>query len=522
MTLELTNFQIRSVDAETRTIEGIAAPYGQTIDAGDYFERFESGAFGEPQDVRLYSEHDHLDKRAPIGIVTKGEDTPDGYKITARISKTDKGNEVYELVRDGVLKNFSVGFTPVEDRIENDNTVVRTKVDLKEVSIVAFPAYSGAQVLAVRSAAKDSTVRDGSENTNNERGHIENTMTDTNIEFASVADLNDVRDAVEEMNRRFAVANDDTKDAAPQFRSAGDFVKAHAAGDETAVALYRAYTGATSAKSHTGLGWIDSTLSVVNKGRKVVNLFAREALPTSGNVVTYPYISATTGAAASQANEGDDLTQLDITIGTASAPVRTFGVKSDLTLQAIQRSDVPYLDRVLATQASSYAKVTNDYVRSVLTAATPQTGTSFTLSSATAADFLKAVADGAAKIDANGSGLQAEFVIVSSDVWLQAVTTASTGFAFDVNGSNGLTIGNANVPAIAGQVAGLPVVVDGGLSAKTLYVASSGALVTWENSGAPVRLDAENAVNLSHVYSIYGFLAAAVVNTNGLVKATVA
>jgi HK97 family phage prohead protease len=507
--METTNFEIRSVDTEARTIEGIAAPYGETIDAGDYYERFEPGAFGDPQDVRLYSEHDHLDKRAPIGVVTKGEDTEDGYKITARISATDKGNEVYELVKDGVLKNFSVGFTPVEDRIEDDNTIVRTKVDLKEVSVVAFPAYTSAQILAVRAAAKDSTVRDDSENTNNERGHIEKNMTNTEIEFASVADLNDVRDAVDEMNRRLAVASDDTKDAAPQFRSAGAFIKAvadkndprHADADR----VYRAYTGATTADSHISNGWLDQALKVIDKGRPLVDAFTRAALPASGTVVTYPYVSGTTGDVASQANEGDDLTYLEVAISTATAPVLTYGGYSELTRQAIERSDVSYLDAVLRRQAASYAKTTNAKVRTALTGASAQSGSSFTLSSATAGDFIKAVVNGRRLIDANGEGAAAEFVIVSGDV---AEAAASV---LDTNGGQIFT----------GGIAGLPIKVDDGLSAKSFYVASSDAITTWENS-APIRLDDENVVNLSKVFSIYGYMAVGVTNANGLVKATVA
>ena len=515
--LEVRSFIVRSVDTENRTIEGIAAPYDELFEAGDFNERFDQGVFsdfGSDANVRLYSEHDHLDKRAPIGMVTEGRNTGDGFQIRAHISETPKGNEVYQLLKDGVLRNFSVGFTPVESEYdEGTNTVTHKRAELKEVSVVAFPAYQSAQVLA---------VRDDSSMNKNEKGVSNETTMTENIEFASVADLDEVRNAVNEIDRKMAVAGEKKEDASSQFRSAGAFVKAHAEGNEAAVAEYRAYTGATTAKSHQSNGWLDSTLQIVNRGRPVVNLFTSGTLPASGQVVTYPYVSAITGAVASQVAEGDDLTQLDITVSTATAAVKTFGVKSDLSLQVIERSDVAYLDAVLAQQAASYAKITNDYTRTVMVAATPQTGSSFTLSSATAADFLKATAKGADLIDQNGLGLQADFVLVSSDVWLQAVGTASTGFAFDMNGDGGRTLGNADVPHFAGTLAGFPVVVDSGLAAKSMYVASKGAVTTWENAGAPIRLDALNPTNLSHIYSIYGFFAAGVVNANGLVKATVA
>lgn len=522
MEMEIRSFEIRSVDTEKRTIEGIAAPFNETFDAGDFKENFAPGVFGDidhDSDIRLYSEHDHLDKRAPIGMVTKGENTDDGYVIKARISSTAKGNEVYELVKDGVLRNFSVGFKPVESTYDADtNTVTHTKGELGEVSVVAFPAYKSAGITAVRNQSLAVRSNEDSSEINNEKGVSNEPTMNDEINYASAADLEEFRS---EVDRRLAVVAEQKPEVGTLYRSAGEFVKAHAAGDTQAIELYRSYTGATTAKSH-GNGWLDVPLKTIDRGRKVVNAFARGTLPASGNTVTYPYVASVSGAVASQVAEGDDLTQLDLTVSTRSVDIRTFGVKSDLSLQVIQRSDVGYLDEVLRKQAASYAKVTNDYVRTVLAGASAQSGTSFTRDSADAADWLEAVIDGVSKIDANSDGLAAEFVLMSSDMWGHAVSTASTGFAFDVNGSTGLTVGNANVPAISGSIAGLPVIVDGGLSAKTMFVASSDALTTWENAGAPIRLDAENPVNLTHVYSIYGFIAAGVTDANGLVKPTVA
>lgn len=514
MKLETREFRVRSVNTEERTIEGIAAPYNQTIDVSGYKERFEPGAFGEVTDVKLSFNHNNENI---IGKVVRGEDTEDGFVIEARISDTPKGNEIYTLLKDGVLDRFSVGFIPVEDTMDED-VIVRTKVDLKEVSVVPFPAYSAAQILAVREdSANDSHE---SKNTNG-RSHIEENMTDIN--YATVADLENVRDAVEEMNRRVAIMGDaDATSNAPQFRNAGEFIKALAAGNDAAKQELRAYTGATTADSHVGNDWKASLLTIVDRGRPVLNLFNRGPLGPSGNTIEYPYVATLTGDVASQAAEGDDLAYLEVEIDTATTPVLTFGGYSELSRQAIERSDVSYLDSVLRYQAASYAKVTNAYVRTKMVAATPQTGTSFTLSSATAADFLGAVVDGVAKIDANGQGAQADFILVSTDVYAKMASVASTGFAFDANNSAGATIGNVNVRGMAGSLAGVPIVVDAGLAAKSLYVASANAVTSWENAGAPVRLEDENIINLTKQFSLYGYLAAAVTNANGLVKATVA
>jgi hypothetical protein len=460
-----------------------------------------------------------LDKQLPIGVVTEGKSTDAGFVIRARISETTKGNEAYALLKDGVLRNFSVGFVPGESKYdEKTNTVTHTRADLKEVSVVAFPAYKNAQVLAVRSDSANGGGVPAAESIN-ERGHIENTMTEIN--YASAADLAEVRDAVNALDRKVAEAPK-ASTGTTQFRSAGEFVKAYAAGDDAAKMEIRAYTGAVLADSHTSNDWKDSLLTIVNRGRPVLDLFQKAQLGDHGLTVAYPTVSGTTGDVAKQNAEGDDLAYLEVAIGTGTANVETYGGYSELSFQVIDRSDVSYLDAVLKFQAASYAKVTNAKVRSTMVAATPQTGTSFTLSSATAADFLGAVVDGVSKIDANGQGAQADFILVSTDVYAKMTAVASTGFAFDANNSGGATIGNVNIRGLSGSLAGVPIVVDAGLAAKSFYVASSGAITTFENSGAPVSLADENIINLTKQFSLYGMLAVGVTNAMGLVKATVA
>lgn len=505
--MEIRSMEVRAVDTETRTITGLAVPYGQVTNVGDFQEKFERGAFGDDvTDVKLFYGHEN-----PIGLVTKGRDTEQGYEIEARISKTAKGDEVYELLRDGVLNKFSVGFIPVEDRDE-DGVVVRTKVNLKEVSVVPFPAYDGAQILAVRNDdASTNSEAPLTENSNKEQSKM------TEINYAVATDVEDLRSSIDELTRRVD-ASGDTDVAAPQFRSGGDFLKAVVADDPQA----RAYTGAVLADSHTSNDWKNDLLKIVDRGRPVVNLFSRGPLGDHGMTIEYPRIGGITGDVAKQVAEGDDLAYMELSITTASAPVNTYGAYSQLSRQVIERSDVSYLSAVLEAQAASYAKVTNGVARSAMVAATPQTGTSFTLSSATADKFLDAVVDGVNKIDLNGQGTQADFILVSQDVFAKMASVASTGFAFDVNNSNGATLGSVNVRGLSGTLAGLPIVVETGLAAKSFYVASSNAVTTWEDSRSPIRLDDENVVNLTKVYSIYGYLAVGVTNANGLVKATVA
>jgi HK97 family phage prohead protease len=68
-----------------------------------------------------------------------------------RVSKTDRGDQILELVRDGVLTNLSVGFLPLKDRKRPNGVIERVKAHLAEVSLVTFGAYGeSATVSSVR------------------------------------------------------------------------------------------------------------------------------------------------------------------------------------------------------------------------------------------------------------------------------------------------------------------------------------------------------------------------------------
>jgi HK97 family phage prohead protease len=72
------------------------------------------------------------------------------------VSKTALGDEVLELARDGVPLGLSVGFleVPGGSRWTPDRRrVVRTRAALDHVAVVRVPAYAGAEVVGVRSAA---------------------------------------------------------------------------------------------------------------------------------------------------------------------------------------------------------------------------------------------------------------------------------------------------------------------------------------------------------------------------------
>jgi HK97 family phage prohead protease len=499
--METRSFDIRSVDEEAREVSGIAVPYGQVINAGGYSESFERGAIDSIENVKLFWNHDE-----PIGRVVKGEDTDDGYVITASISKTSRGEEAYTLLKDGVVNRFSVGFIPVASRDE-ENTVVRTKVDLKEVSLVPFPAYEGATVSQVRAAVS------------NENKEDINMSTEVNQEVA------DLRGAVDDLERKIAVLSvREDEGNKVVHRSGGELLKALAAGDEEARSEVRFETrdfGTTVEADVTRPGWVNERMRMDLENRPTINAFSKGALPASGNSVEYPFVKTVSGTVAVQAAEGDALSYMEVALDTATAPVKTYGGYSSLSRQAIERSDLAYLQTVLEYQTRQYAKATEKAVRDALVAAT---GTNTATLAADDADgWIDAVVDAAAAIHDNSQGSEAEFGLASRDVFkrLAKMVDGAGRPLFNVSGQAVNSLGSSNLLAPALNVGGLTVVINPALAANTFYVAASDAVKTWESAGAPFRLQDENIINLTKDFALYGYLAVGVLNAKAITKVDV-
>lgn len=89
----------------------------------------------------------------PIGASGDIVERDDGPWMTAKISKTTAGDEMIELIRDGAVPGVSVGARILKSRMV-EGVVQRVEAALNEVTLTAFPALEGAEILALRSALK--------------------------------------------------------------------------------------------------------------------------------------------------------------------------------------------------------------------------------------------------------------------------------------------------------------------------------------------------------------------------------
>lgn len=495
--METREFEARA-DLAERTITGIAVPYGQTANiGGQYEEEFAPGAIRSVEDTKLFYGHTE-----PIGTVISGRETDGGYEITAKVSNTSKGNDVLELMRDGALNKFSVGFIPVESK-RDGNRVIRTAVDLKEVSVVPFPAYSSANITQVREEILEDT---------------ESKETPMSEIATPEVDVRAVQDEVAELRRvvEAGLTPAPATTAVCRYQSVGEFVQGAVKREDDAVALYR--TASTSADTVMLPGWLGYIDTLIANNRPTASAFSRAALPANGLTVEYAAISSNTLAVGAQSSENAALSFGNLSIDSVSANVATYGGYTSFSRQTIERSSVPYLNTVFQGLAIQYAAATNAAVIAKLASLT-WTGKVMDADGGTAASLLEGIANGAAYIKAH-SGLSPEFILAAPDAYIKIMSVAGSDARpiVNVSGAGVNNVGSANVPGLTGQVFGLPVIVDPQLATGVVYLANSAAVQVLESAGAPVRLTDGDITTLTDSVSVYGYAAVTVPFEGAIVK----
>jgi HK97 family phage prohead protease len=153
-------FEAELAPGDGRTLEARIAPYNTPARVADppdftpYQEVFAPGAFerqlSAPDRVRIWLNFEH--EQGLRGIVGHGlqlHDRSDGLHGDFRVMENADGDKALQLVHEGLLTGLSVEFAALRSRTI-DGVVHRLRAHISAVSLCRFPAYQGAEVLAVR------------------------------------------------------------------------------------------------------------------------------------------------------------------------------------------------------------------------------------------------------------------------------------------------------------------------------------------------------------------------------------
>jgi len=143
------------------SFEGYASVFNNKDLGNDVIRR---GAFLEsisersPKGVKLLYQHKSDE---PIGVIDSLEEDSKGLKIKGRLAMgTQKGKEVFELMKMGALDSMSIGYRLKPDGYKYDPKEKRRiikSVDLMEISLVTFPMNPKAKVTKVKLAEMNPT-----------------------------------------------------------------------------------------------------------------------------------------------------------------------------------------------------------------------------------------------------------------------------------------------------------------------------------------------------------------------------
>lgn len=510
--LETRSFAVRETAPESRTFTGVAVPWDAPASIGGWYtERVERGAAEVPESgkVLLYWRHSE-----PIGILTRWEDTEAGWEVDARISKTPRGDEAYELLRDGVIGELSIGFVPKEHR-EDDETgeITRTRIEVREVSLVPFGAYGAdAAVTDVRHKAADTTP-------NAACAAERSAMTDT----ITAAEVTELRAAIQDLGRTvegLSARGDETP--AIDTRSAGEVLRAIASGDEAEARQYeetlqRAYTGGTTADTVSRAGWLGDLTRIFDASSGALSdLFSQGTLPAEGETVEYAQLKSNTVAVDEVANEGDDIAMGKVVTEVKSAPVKTYAGGAQLTRRSIERSSVAVLNTTLEALATAAGARKKAVLRAAYNALVTQrrglandagvVSLGAALAASTALAWTNLIVDAAEKLDGEDLGIDA--LVVSKSVFKHFNGLETTGHRVFRVADGERNVGTLSLPGLEGDLAGIRVVCDLG-QGGTDHAAFVNGRALRQYDSPLTSLQDDNIVNLSKAFAVYRYGAVA-------------
>lgn len=148
-------FEVKSVDDETGMFKGRASVFG-VLDS--FMDKVKRGAFKETikekgaEGIRMLWHHQ---RNLPIGVWTSIKETTRALEVEGTLATgIQLGKEAHELLKMGAIDGLSIGFRTRKSQID-EVSGVRTllDIDLKEISLVTFPALEPARITSVKEVA---------------------------------------------------------------------------------------------------------------------------------------------------------------------------------------------------------------------------------------------------------------------------------------------------------------------------------------------------------------------------------
>ena len=468
----------------TRTIEGLAVPYGVVAEASTGPVMFLEGSL--PVDgpaPKLIRDHDVTQ---PIGLVVDRRDTTAGMEFSAKISSTVAGDEALTLALDGVLDSVSVGVNPTEWETI-DGTVVVAKGEWLELSLVPFGAFSTAKVTKV-AATPDTEDPTPDPEPTPEPSEEEPTMSEVESTIPTAP-------LVTASPRRSRPV------------TAGEFIAATLSGKITpriqAIVAEEEVADIPGLVPELLIGNVFDTLTDV---RPLVTALGTFAMPGGGETFNRRKVTQHTTVAIQDA-EYDELASSTYNVSKVPVTKKWIGGTLNLSEQAIAYSDQSLVDLVIRDMARGYAGITEEYACTELlggAAVATATISDFTDGDEVIEDLYAAAAE-----ILDNFGEMPTHLAVSPSVWSQLGAAKDSGGnrIFPYLGPSNAAGTAAGVTSVTMNPLGLSLVVSTKFTGDQAIIFNASAIECYEERRGALRV--ENPSTLSTTLAFRGVFAVA-------------
>jgi HK97 family phage prohead protease len=503
-------------DNPTRTITGVAVPYGETAIVSDGTAvRFEKGALPvEGKAPKLFMYHD---SSQPVGLVTERVDTEEGMMFAARISATAAGDEALTLALDGVLDSVSVGVNPTRFSYDDEGTMIVTQAEWLELSLVPIPAFAGAEIEKVYASAENTVLASQEEpDTEPTSEPVEETKVESVQPEAVVEATTPTAPIPAQPKRKFALPTPGEYMAAMHIGGT-TFANVAAAANEYMLSKQSALQAAagdvltTNTPGLLPVPVLGPVFEDLNYIRPVVAAVGARAMPDGGQSKTWIRPTWTTHVSVgAQSPELGGVSATTPVIASNVVTKTTLAGQVTLSVQDIDFTSPAALEIILRDLAGQYMLASDNVAADAIVAGATASGATWDVTANDPSTLISAIYTSAYNILLETNFLP-DHIFVAPGVWqaLGAQLDADKRPVFPYVGAAGLmgvnAMGSANVTvANTFNPFGLNLVADRNFAAGTMVVARGQAIEFYEQVRGIMSVEVPST--LGRTFSYYGYV----------------
>jgi HK97 family phage prohead protease len=497
-------------EAGRREITGIAVPYGVSATVSDGTSViFEAGSLPvDGKSPRLYMNHDATNA---IGIVTERVDTPEGMMFTAKISKTQAGDEALILAMDGVLDSVSVGVNPIKYTTAKDGTVTVTAADWIELSLVPVPAFAGAIITDIAASIPHedeeiSIIETEPTQENETMSEVTAPVIEATIPTAPIPAQPKRKFDLPTPGEYFAAMHIGGTTFENVARATNEFVKSN----QSALQAAAGDIATTDTPGLLPIPVLGPVFQDLNFIRPVVNAIGARAMPNNGASKTFvrPTITTHTSVAA-QSSEFAAASATTMVIASNSVTKTTLAGQVTLSIQDVDFTDPASLNIILNDLVGQYMLASDNVAADAITAGATASGSTWTVSSTDPSSLFNALYTAAYNI-LTATNFLPDHCFVDPNVWLYLgkQLDADKRPVFPYVGAAGLQGMNAAGTANITQMStfnpfGLTLVADKNFASSTLVVARGEAIEFYEQVRGLMSVELPSTLGRNFSYAGY-------------------